>query len=261
MGVHARTREAGGQVAASAASAGLERSGDVPVVAARRLPKVRWLDLRLLSGLVLVLASVGLGARVVAQAGHTVPVWVVGRDLAAGSVLQPADLRLARVRLGVAGAAYLSATDPSPAGSLVTRDLAAGEIVPAGSVRRQPGADQALVTVPVKPGHFPPTLRRGQRVDVYLSVPVEVAGQPAGAGTEASAGPRRVLAGVTVAAVEHDTGALAVAGRTAVILALPRAPDGAEGSGSGSDQVAALIAAFQTGEVDLVAVGTTGQGS
>ena len=51
---------------------------------AARLGRPRWRDARLLGGLLLVLLSVVLGARVLAAADDTVAVWSVTTDLAAG---------------------------------------------------------------------------------------------------------------------------------------------------------------------------------
>ena len=78
--------------------------GPVP----RRTRPPRWLDLRLVLGVLLVLGSVLLGARVVGAADATVPVWAVTGDLAAGTELHAGDLRAVDVRLGDAADAYLS---------------------------------------------------------------------------------------------------------------------------------------------------------
>ena len=51
----------------------------------RRVRPPRWLDLRLVLGVLLVLGSVLLGARVVGAADATVPVWAAAGDLAAGT--------------------------------------------------------------------------------------------------------------------------------------------------------------------------------
>src|SRR6476469_1490712 len=59
----------------------------------RRVRPPRWLDLRLVLGVLLVLGSVLLGARVVGAADATVPVWAVTGDLAAGTRLDASDLR------------------------------------------------------------------------------------------------------------------------------------------------------------------------
>ena len=66
--------------------------------APRRVRPPRWLDLRLLLGILLVLGSVLLGARVVGAADATVPVWAAAGDLAAGTELDADDLVAVDVR-------------------------------------------------------------------------------------------------------------------------------------------------------------------
>src|SRR3954453_8266750 len=76
----------------------------------RRVRPPRWLDLRLVLGLLLVLGSVLLGARVVSAADATVPVWAAAGGLAARSLL-PVDVLVAvDVRLDDAADAFLSTT-------------------------------------------------------------------------------------------------------------------------------------------------------
>src|SRR6476659_1229278 len=53
----------------------------------RRVRPPRWLDLRLVLGVLLVLGAVLLGARIVTAADATVPVWAAAGDLAAGTAL------------------------------------------------------------------------------------------------------------------------------------------------------------------------------
>ena len=59
---------------------------------AARLAIPRWGDSRLVLGLLLVMGSVLLGARLLAAADDTVPVWAVTEDLGSGTSLQPDDL-------------------------------------------------------------------------------------------------------------------------------------------------------------------------
>src|SRR5215212_1297002 len=99
-------------------------SGSAP--AARRVRAPRWLDLRLVLGVLLVLASVLLGARVVGAADATVPVWSVTGDLAAGTVLTPDDLTAVDVRLDGTARGYLSAS-VDPAGRTLARSVGTGE--------------------------------------------------------------------------------------------------------------------------------------
>ena len=79
-------------------------AGAVP---ARQLARPSWTDTRLLLGVLLVLGSVVLGARVVTSAQRTQPVWAASRDLPAGTVLRADDLKAADVRLGVEAPHYL----------------------------------------------------------------------------------------------------------------------------------------------------------
>src|SRR3954471_16343060 len=100
-----------------------------PRPAPRLLTPPRWLDLRLVLGVLLVLGSVLLGARVVSAADATVPVWAAAGDLAAGTVLTADDLVAVDVRLDDAANAYL-ATSTQPAGRTLSRAVSAGELLP-----------------------------------------------------------------------------------------------------------------------------------
>src|SRR5215212_3855361 len=95
----------------------------------RRLRPPRWLDLQLVLGLLLVLGSVLLGARVVSAADATVRVWAATDDLAAGTVLTSDDLVAVDVRLDDAARAYLSTTT-RPEGRTLSRAVSAGELLP-----------------------------------------------------------------------------------------------------------------------------------
>jgi SAF domain len=145
-----------------------------PSPAARRLHQPSWLDLRLVSGVVLVLASVLLGAKVVAGADRSVEVWALAHDAAAGTVLTSADLRPARVRLFDTANAYLRVIQ-SPAGRTLIRSFKAGELLPRSAVVPTPAG--AIVSIPVQPGNAP-GLARGQLIDVWSTVkgcaPVQV---------------------------------------------------------------------------------------
>jgi hypothetical protein len=141
---------------------------------ARRLHHPSWLDLRLIAGILLVLVSVLVGAKVVASADRSVQVWALARDVAAGTTLAADDLRPARVRLFDNGEAYLRVVQ-SPAGRTVTRDMHAGELLPRlAVVPTRPGA---IVNIPVEAGNAP-GLARGALIDVWSTVegcvPVQV---------------------------------------------------------------------------------------
>jgi hypothetical protein len=124
----------------------------------------RWLDLRLVLGLVLVLGSVLLGARVVSAADATVPVWAAAGDLAAGTVLTAEDLVAVDVRLDDVAGSYL-ATSTRPEGRTLGRAVGDGELLPRAALAEPDRLVQ--LALPVQAGYVPPSLRRGQLVDVY----------------------------------------------------------------------------------------------
>jgi len=74
-------------------------------VPASRLRRPSWRDSRLLIGVVLVFASVAIGARVVAASDRTVPVFAAASTLTSGHAINRSDLRVVRVRLGSGTAA------------------------------------------------------------------------------------------------------------------------------------------------------------
>jgi SAF domain len=132
--------------------------------APRRVRPPRWLDLRLVLGVLLVLASVLLGARVVSAADATVPVWAVTADLAAGTELSADDLIAVDVRLDDAAGAYLS-TGTRPEGRTLARAVREGELLPRSVLEESDALVQ--LALPVQSGYVPPGLQRGQLVDVY----------------------------------------------------------------------------------------------
>jgi SAF domain-containing protein len=147
-------------VAAATGRVEAPSGGPVP----RRVRPPRWLDLRLVLGVLLVLGSVLLGARVVTAADATVPVWSVAGDLAAGTVLGQDDLVAVSVRLEGAAGAYL-ATSTHPEGRVLGRAVRAGELLPRSALEESTGLVQ--LALPVQSGYVPPSLARGQVVDVY----------------------------------------------------------------------------------------------
>lgn len=170
----------------------------------RRVRPPRWLDLRLVLGLLLVLGSVLLGARVVSAADATVPVWAATGDLAAGTVLTSADLVAVDVRLDDVADSYLSTT-ARPEGRTLARAVAAGELVPRSALIEP--AELVQLALPVQAGFVPPSLQRGQLVDVYA-----VADPAAGATTVADGSVTRVVASAPVQAI---------AGRAEGVLSTP----------------------------------------
>jgi SAF domain len=132
----------------------------------RRIATPSWLDLRLVLGVLLVLASVLVGAEVVSNAGRTYPVVAVTHDLAAGTVLTDDDVTLRQVQLpGHGKGIYLTAKEKA-IGKRLQRPVSRDELLPAGAVTGV-GA-QVKLTVPLAAGNAP-TLHAGQRIEVWLS--------------------------------------------------------------------------------------------
>lgn len=137
---------------------------------AQRLAPPRWLDARLVMGVLLVLVSVVVGARVLSSADRSQLVWAASKDLTVGSQLAEGDLEAVRVRLFDSGVEYLRAQGAPPVGYVLQRGIGAGELLPEQALSRpERDVDLRLVTVPVEAGHYPPTLRAGQRIDLWVT--------------------------------------------------------------------------------------------
>lgn len=206
-----------------------------PSPQADRVRSPSWLDTRLVLGVALVLISVLLGARTLSGADDAQLVWSASRDLAAGTVLAEDDLTLAKARLFGTSGRYLAGS--KPVGYLVRRSVSASELVPVDAlVAPGPTSSRREVTVPVLAGHLPPDLRRGEQVDLYVT-PDDKAVQRG-----VAAGPRLVLAALTVADVVRSGGLGASGQDQPVVLAV--APP----------QVLAVVQALSEGRLDLVRV-------
>ncbi len=213
----------------------------------RRVRPPRWLDLRLVLGVLLVLGSVLLGARVVTAADATVPVWSAAGDLAAGTMLTADDLVAVSVRLDDAAASYLSTTT-QPAGQVLGRAVSAGELVPRAAL--DPASDLVQLALPVQAGYVPPSLARGQLIDVYaVADPAAGAAQVSGdVSLVVTAAPVQAVSGrgegvlstatttvqvvVTVAADDAQDVLAAIGGRALVVVVRDSVDAGAAASGS-----------------------------
>ena len=209
-----------------------------PSPPARRLARPRWLDPRLLGGLLVVLVSVALGVKVVGDAEDGDLVWAASRDLLAGSTLQPDDLEPRSVRMPGTVGSYVDASGAPPAGYVLVRDVAAGELVPAAALDDAAAAeDHRLVSMPVSQHHYPSGLARGHRVDVYV-VPAVAPGAVASA-----AQPVLVLG---AAAVSEVSGELAGFGASGSSIGVVLEVD--------TDDVPAVVEAVSRGSIQLVRV-------
>ncbi len=135
--------------------------------APRRTSKPRWLDIRVIGGVLLIVAAVVVGARVIGASSHTSPVWAATRSLAAGTVLTSADLVAVEVNLGTNAGHYLSAGGTAVAGSSLGVAVGAGELVPVSAVA--PTKAGKVVVIGVSPDRMPPGVSHGSVIDLYLT--------------------------------------------------------------------------------------------
>ena len=207
-----------------------------------RVRRPRWRDSRLLVGILLVLVSVGVGARVVSGAQQTGSWVAVAHDLPAGHVLADGDLTVTSAHLIGAGAARYFRAERSRdlLGHPIVHGLGVGDLVPRDAVTYLLAPASRVVPVIVKAGRLP-ALSVGDHVDVYVLDRAPAATpSPAPAGTpESSASGAREL--LVLPDVEY-LGATAVGSSdTSVQRVTPAAAAGA-------------VAASQSERVDLVRV-------
>lgn len=205
---------------------------DVPV--ARRVERPEWVNSRTVLGLVLFGVALFGGQRVLEAGSRTVPVWAAARDLSAGQVLSPSDLRIAEVRLpGDLLAGYASA-ETSIEGLTTTRAVARGELISARWITDEEVALGSSMTIPVTPEHaVGGDLRPGDRVDVYATYNA----------SDLRARTELVVEGAEVLDVV-TAGGLVVEGDSmiGITVAIDR------------DAAAVLAGAIRTAEIDLVRV-------
>jgi hypothetical protein len=146
-------------------------------------------------GVLLVLASLIVGARVLGAADDTVAVWRLDHDASAGSPLTAADVHSTRVHFGDAadGRRYLSAAGSLPSGVRLTRDVGAGELLAVSAVTTSPADVPVQLPLGVSAAGLPAGLAVGDRVDVWAV--------PSADSTRRRAPPVEVLREATVTAV------------------------------------------------------------
>lgn len=167
-----------------------------PKASRQSLP--RWLDPKLILGLLLVLGSMVGGAKVVAAADDTVEVWAVSTDLPAQATLTRQDLVPKRIRFADADEAqrYVAASSPVPEGARLSRAIGAGELLPKAAVTTRRDDGLVDLPIPIDPANAPSDLRAHDLVDLYV-VP----------GDDTSTAPAaRKLRDVTVTSVGAESG-------------------------------------------------------
>jgi len=192
-----------------------------------------WFDPRFALGLILVVASIVGVSVVVAGSDRTVAVYAARVSLAVGDRLDAADLVETDVRLGAAGALYLTPARIPSDGLVVTRTVTAGELVPAAAVGSLAG--EAVTSIVLEPrGRLSTGLAAGSVVDVWSAGEVD----------SGVFGPPAVLVGrAAIVRILEPTGLIQSGGGRAVEVLVPK------------DKVAAVLEAIANEDaLSLVAV-------
>jgi len=153
--------------------------------------RARWRDLRLWLGLMLIVASMFAGAKVISSGTSTVTLWRAAKDLAIGTV---PEVEPVAVSLGGAATAYLAATS-IPEGRM-RYPIAAGALIPVNAVGAAIPVSTRLVTIPVEPMRMPVGLAAGDVVDVWAA--------PANPNESSPLAPSPVLRNIRIATVDYE---------------------------------------------------------
>lgn len=191
---------------------------------ARRISAPGWLDLRLIGGVVLVLAAVLVGAVTLASADHRQPRWALSHDLSAGTVLTGADVHVVRVQLGSADQQYLPSGE-AVIGRALQRPGRAGELLTRGQLSVPPNGVDVTVALRQENG---PSIVRGDRITLWVSTKTCRA--------------LVLLSGVTVQGVQRS-GSSAFGTDTGLVLVLRVPATDAKRVVSAQDLTAAVIRA------------------
>jgi hypothetical protein len=211
---------------------------ELPKPTAARLRKPSWRDSRLVVGLVLVLLSMAIGAKVIASANDTVPMYAAAAALMPGQPVMQKDVRRVDVQLGANVGRYVAADHDIAANTFALRDVRPGELLPSSALGSKADVNLKPVSVPVDGGGAT-QLTAGSIVDVWVNA------KDKSSGTDKYGNPVKTLEGATVVRAPDTTGGGlgAASGTTAVQIMVP---DGG---------VQALIAAIDQGaRITLVPV-------
>lgn len=197
---------------------------DVPSPKASRQSRPKWLDPKLFLGILLVLGSMALGARIIGQADNTTTVYVAKENIAANGPVSEDDFGSTEVRFPHADDAdrYVRAGDEIPDNARATRAIGAGEMIPQKALTNKRDGNMVDFSVPVAGSRIPNGLKAQDLVDVLLQ-PRE--GQTS-EGTEAPQG-ETVLENVVVISAPDDSGG-AVSGDSAVTLRVDTSAEGVD---------------------------------
>ena len=205
---------------------------ELPKPTAARLRAPSWRDTRLVVGVVLVLLSMTVGAKVIASAGDTVAMYAAAASLVPGQPVTQRDVRRVEVQLGLDRSSYVAADHDIVPDTFALREVRPGELVPRSALGRRADVNLKPVSVPVDSGGAA-QLDAGSTVDVWVnakdrSSAMENYGKPV----------KTLQAAPVVRRPEPGGGLGAVSGTTAVQIMVPEA--GVQGLIASIDQGARI---------------------
>jgi hypothetical protein len=176
-----------------------------------RTPRSFWFDPRFAIGIGLVIVSVVGVYGIVTATDRTVQVFSSSSALSPGDRIYADDLVSESVRLGDLGGKYLTPEELSPDGLVVTRAVAAGELIPTSALGSAASIRVASVVVTVS-GQLSKSIEPGTVVDVWSAAQTD----------HGVFGPPTVLVGsATVVRTIESSGLIAGTGSGVEIL-IPR---------------------------------------
>ena len=211
---------------------------ELPKPTAARLHKPSWRDSRLVVGVVLVLLSMAIGAKVIAAADDTVPMYAAAASLVPGQPVTQSDVKRVDVQLGADRGRYVAADHDIAPDTFALRDVRPGELLPRSALGTKADINLKPVSLPVDGGSAA-QLAAGSIVDVWVNARVT------SSATEKYGSPVKTLEAAAVVHAPDTTGGGlgAASGTTAVQIMVPEA------------SVQALIAAIDQGaKITLVPV-------
>ena len=150
-----------------------------------RLRTPRWKDPRLIVGIVLVVASVLMGAVLVSRLSETTSVLVARSAIVPGEPITAEDLTTVELRLGDQTDHYVGTLEAIPEGAVALRTIRSGELVPMSAIGQAGEVPLRPVVIPVDasvaesvvPGatvelwHTAPAIEEGAEAQARLLVP------------------------------------------------------------------------------------------
>jgi len=141
---------------------------ELPKPIAARLHRPSWRDSRLVIGVVLVLLSMTVGAKAIAAADDTVPMYAAAVSLVPGQPVTQSDVKRVDVQLGVDRSRYMAADHDIAPDAFALRDVRPGELLPTSALGSRAAIDLKPVSVPVDGGGAV-QLAAGSVVDVWVN--------------------------------------------------------------------------------------------